>query len=128
MNLTLPWPPSINTYWRRRGPRYFVADKGVEFRYAVIGRAIEAGRRETMMGNVSLWIVAHPPDNRRRDIDNILKPILDGLKHAGVYGDDSQVKRLAVEWRDVVDEGCVDVAIDPMGEVVSADPGAEGGR
>jgi Holliday junction resolvase RusA-like endonuclease len=35
------------------------------------------------------------------DIDNFLKPLLDGLKNGGVYMDDRQVARLLVERIDV---------------------------
>lgn len=35
-----------------------------------------------------------PRDNRRRDLDNILKSTLDGLVDAGVFPDDSQVVQL----------------------------------
>jgi len=39
---------------------------------------------------------AFPPDRRRRDLDNLLKSVLDALEHAGVYADDSQVDLLVV--------------------------------
>ena len=42
-------------------------------------------------------IQLYPPDNRRRDLDNVLKVLLDTFTIAGLYVDDSQVKRLAVE-------------------------------
>ena len=38
-----------------------------------------------------------PPDRRRRDIDNVLKPLLDALEHGKAYIDDSQIKKLGVE-------------------------------
>ena len=36
------------------------------------------------------------PDKRRRDIDNLLKPILDALGQYGVYEDDSQIIDLRI--------------------------------
>ena len=42
---------------------------------------------------------AFPPDRRRRDLDNLLKPALDALQHAGVYEDDSQVDWLVARRR-----------------------------
>ena len=36
-------------------------------------------------------IDAFPPDRRRRDLDNILKPLLDALEHGGAFCDDSQI-------------------------------------
>ena len=37
------------------------------------------------------------PDRRRRDIDGPIKPLLDALTAAGVWGDDSQVRRMEVD-------------------------------
>lgn len=28
----LPYPPSVNTYWRRRGSQYYISDKGQKYR------------------------------------------------------------------------------------------------
>jgi crossover junction endodeoxyribonuclease RusA len=38
----------------------------------------------------------HPPDRRRRDLDNILKALLDALQYGGAYQDDSQIDSLQV--------------------------------
>ena len=46
-----------------------------------------------------------PPDLRRRDLDNLLKPTLDALQHAGVYEDDSQVDLLMTRRGGVVPGG-----------------------
>jgi crossover junction endodeoxyribonuclease RusA len=42
-----------------------------------------------------------PPDNRRRDLDNLLKATLDAMQIAGVYYDDSQIDELLVIRRPV---------------------------
>lgn len=47
-------------------------------------------------GPVSVDIVAYMPDRRRRDLDNILKSLLDSLTHAGVWDDDDQVHDLRI--------------------------------
>jgi len=36
------------------------------------------------------------PDRRRRDLDNLLKSLLDAITHAGIWDDDSQVKHLEI--------------------------------
>ena len=33
--LSLPYPPSVNTYWRANGNRRFISKAGVEFKKAV---------------------------------------------------------------------------------------------
>jgi crossover junction endodeoxyribonuclease RusA len=49
-------------------------------------------------GPLRVVIEAWRPDKRRRDLDNLLKATLDGLAHAGVYEDDSQIVDLRIYW------------------------------
>jgi len=96
MMLTLPYPPSVNHYWKRgRRGQMFISPAGMRFRDAVI-LASRAEIGGPLSGPVMLRLAIYPPDKRRRDIDNVLKAILDALQHAGVYKDDSQVVELHV--------------------------------
>ena len=56
-------------------------------------------------------ITLYPPDARRRDIDNYNKALFDALTHAGVWEDDSQIKRMLVEWGPVAPKGRVEITI-----------------
>ncbi|MFK8827299.1 RusA family crossover junction endodeoxyribonuclease, partial [Citrobacter freundii] len=56
-------------------------------------------------------IILYPPDARRRDIDNYNKALFDALTHAGVWEDDSQIKRMLVEWGPIVPKGKVEITI-----------------
>ena len=47
-------------------------------------------------GPVVVDIEAFMPDRRRRDLDNLLKGLLDSLTHAGVWEDDNQVVDLRI--------------------------------
>ncbi len=47
-----------------------------------------------LKGRLTLTATFHPPDNRRRDLDNLMKLLQDSLQHAGLYDDDSQIKHL----------------------------------
>lgn len=87
----------------------YVCQEGLDFREAVKTVAPD----EPMTGGVSVQIVASPPDNRVRDLDNILKCIFDGLQHGGVIKNDSQVKRIVAEWAEPSDGGNVVVSIAP---------------
>ena len=53
-------------------------------------------RIRAIAGPVYMVIQVFPPDARRRDLDNILKPLLDALQHGGAYGDDSQIGHLEI--------------------------------
>ena len=43
-----------------------------------------------------MTVTLHPPDRRRRDLDNAMKSLLDALEYGGVYADDSQVDHLEI--------------------------------
>ena len=54
--------------------------------------------------DVHAWLTFYPPDRRKRDLDNLLaslKPDIDGLCE-GIGIDDSQIKRVTVEWGDLL--------------------------
>jgi len=56
-------------------------------------------------------VIVHPPDRRRRDVDNCLKSLLDSLQHGGAYQDDSQIVRLSIEKRKPIKGGLTIVQI-----------------
>ena len=97
MQTDLPWPPSVNNYWHhnRRG-QVFLSVGGKKFR-EICTQNVPLFHECWESEFVSLKVRAVPPDNRRRDLDNILKAILDGLEAARVFADDSQVKILDVQ-------------------------------
>lgn len=125
MRLILPFPPSVNTYWRapNKGPlkgRHMISEAGRRFQSDACAAIIEQLRRlPKPSGSLcAVEILLYPPDNRRRDIDNYTKGLFDALTHAGVWEDDSQVKRMLVEWGPVVPKGKVEMTITPLDKVV----------
>lgn len=110
IRVVLPYPPTVNTYWRMVNGRMIISKAGRQYREAVVARAAFRGRVD---GRLLVVIDAYPPDRRKRDLDNILKSLVDSLAHAGVYEDDSQIDKYVVERRDVVDGGRVEVYVGP---------------
>lgn len=104
LSFELPYPPSINHYWRRVGPRTLISREGRRFRASVM--ALLAARRvRPLHGKLQVHVEVFPPDNRRRDVDNVVKALLDALEHGGAYADDSQVVKLSIEKLDPVEGG-----------------------
>ncbi len=95
----LPWPPSVNHYYRHVGPRVLISRDGRKYREQIVAR-FHTDRVTKYTGPVELDIELYPPDNRRRDVDNSLKSLLDTFTHAGLYEDDSQIHRLTITKRE----------------------------
>ncbi len=91
--LTLPYPPSMNTYWRFTNRGVYLSKKGREYKEIVsaANQAIEPFKDERLL----VTIFVSQPDKRKRDLDNILKAILDSLNGIA-YEDDSQIDELRV--------------------------------
>ena len=95
----LDYPPSINTYWRTnyRVNRTYLSDKGRKYKDTQVQKMWEQDvPRGTPEARYEVLIDAHMPDYRKRDIDNIVKPILDCMEEHGVICDDEQVDILIV--------------------------------
>ena len=97
--ISLPYPPSVNHYWRKWNNRMVISREGRVYRQEVqavlatagAGGGSGDGKDPPDDGPLALAMDAFPPDRRRRDLDNIQKPLLDALEHGGVYQDDSQI-------------------------------------
>ncbi len=110
IHLDLPYPPTVNTYWRANGVRRFIAKRGVLFR-SQVAEIVSEAQQGSIDGRLSVFVALYPPDKRKRDIDNVLKALLDALSHAGAYEDDSQIDRLEVMRHQVIKGGKCSVVI-----------------
>jgi crossover junction endodeoxyribonuclease RusA len=108
VDLELPWPPTANTYYRRRnvagmkatGKGMRISDRGLRYRRLVLGILLEQRAKPfSDLDRLAVKVEAYPPDRRCRDIDNLLKSMLDALQHAGLIPDDSQIDDLAIVRR-----------------------------
>jgi crossover junction endodeoxyribonuclease RusA len=108
--LQLPYPPSVNHYYRCFRNRMVIDKPGRAYR-AVVCALLQAQGTQPMDGPLRVEIAVFPPDKRRRDLDNILKSLLDALQHAGAYHDDSQIEHLMLQKVRVIKDGRVEVTI-----------------
>ena len=106
--LTLPWPPSVNHYWRHWQGRMVIGAAGKEFRKRVAG---QVGTLVPLEGRLCVRLAIYPPDRRKRDIDNLAKAVLDVLTNVGAYRDDSQIDELHLRRMEVVAGGEVYVEV-----------------
>ncbi len=96
IELELPFPPSVNHYYRRVGKRTIISREGRSFRNKVCS-ILSALALEPFTGPLVIDIEVYPPNEHRRDIDNLQKSLLDALEHGGMYKDDSQITKLVVQ-------------------------------
>jgi len=68
-----------------------------------------------MNGLVALDIVFHPPDNRKRDLDNLLcscKNLFDGMAKA-IELDDKNFRPITINFGEVIEGGKVKITLKP---------------
>lgn len=122
VEIALPWPPTMNTYWRsvpvRRGRKLavkvLISAAGRTYRSNAIAAVLQQMRRAPRLsGRLRIEIFAMPPDRRVRDLDNLLKGSLDALTHAGVWTDDGNLDRIEIERGPVQKGGGLLISIQP---------------
>ena len=129
-------PPSVNHYYQRNkfggirvGDDVKVFRERVASWYYHITTAKKIDSRKVLYpdGKLDVTITAYFPDNRKRDIDNILKATLDAITHIRDYkicespwSDDSQIYKLTVvkvlRKDHNYNDGCVDIMIKAIDE------------
>lgn len=102
LTLDLPMPPSVNnlfvniTRGRTKSSRYraWITEAG----WMLVQQRNLKGRHKLMKGEIAVTVRALRQHRRKRDLDNILKPILDLLVSTGTIKDDSLVASITAEW------------------------------
>lgn len=128
IELILPYPPSVNHYktvgkivTTQNGKKYqqrvdtsetkaFYYHVWIKIRESMALKRIETALISTI--DMKVWL--YPPDKRKRDIDNVIKPLLDSLVKGGLLQDDSQINRLLIERRSIIKQGRVIVRIEEL--------------
>ncbi len=94
VEFVLPYPPSVNHLWRRRGRQIFLSSQYKEFLYEV--GLLTNGARLVDADEYYVSLIVTPPDARRRDLDNVLKATFDAFTRSGLWQDDCKVAELHV--------------------------------
>lgn len=114
--ITLPWPPSVNTYWRHSRGRHYISEKGIKYRQAVIDIILHQDLDVTTSARLKISISAHVPDRRRRDLDNLQKAVFDSLVHAEFMVDDEQIDDFRVRRMPMEKGGKLEIVITELEE------------
>lgn len=106
LHFEMPWPPSVNTYWRsivlggkfkKARSQVLISEQGRAYRVEVARQVLlQKIPRGALKGRLAVHATAHPPDARTRDLDNCWKGLLDALYHAGVIADDGHIDDLHI--------------------------------
>lgn len=101
---TLPYPPSVNSIWRRVGSKTLLSADGREYHARVENAvALLMTRYPVPPAPHAVRLSFVVPDRRKRDLDNVLKAILDPVyrafktKHKTM--DDSVITRIEATKR-----------------------------
>lgn len=114
--ITLPYPPTINHYYTVARGRKILSKRGRDYKKVCWAEIMLQGGAQRVTGDVCVFIRAYPPDQRKRDLDNILKPILDVLTTSEIYQDDSQVVDLRIQKFNPSKPGRVEVIVSGLSE------------
>lgn len=121
IEITLPWPPSDNSH-KKGGRISRTADGRIyqprvntletkRYFYEVWFRIRKEGIKSFGGATISVEVDAYPPDDRKRDITNILKVLCDSLQRGGLFDDDYQIAKLLIQRKDIIEDGQVVVRV-----------------
>lgn len=113
LELTLPYPPSANRYWRHFQGHTVVSAEAKQYRDEVAWRLLARGV-SPLAGPIRVTLHVYRP-RKARDLDNCLKVTLDAMQ-GGAYLSDAQIVELhALRFEDKHDPR-IEVKIEEAGQ------------
>jgi len=94
-DLTLPYPPSSNRYWRMAGSRLYVSAEATAYRKQVNAIVSLLPIDYQRYGDIGIRLHFYRP-RCSGDLDNRIKVVLDCLQ-GYLYADDKQVQKIIAE-------------------------------
>jgi crossover junction endodeoxyribonuclease RusA len=101
INVRLPWPPSVNNYYAVVRGRKILSKRGREYKKQSKTELMIQRAARGVRSRLQVTIDAYPPDNRVRDIDNLIKPVCDALQDYGMFLNDAQIDDLRIRRLDL---------------------------
>lgn len=118
-DVCLPYPVSVNSLWRPYRGRFVLSERARAYKAKAVAlvRAQARSRGVRMFTRpVRLTLQIFPPDNRKRDIDNLVKIVQDTLTTAKLWQDDSLVSELHVFRMGETKQGVCLVKVEEMAD------------
>jgi crossover junction endodeoxyribonuclease RusA len=127
IELKLPYCPSVNHYKKMGGfsrtkdgklfQKRVNSKETLQYYYEVWAIVKAQGLPSFHSATIYVEVDVYPPDARKRDIDGILKVLLDAMQNAKVYDDDYQIARLLVTRCEIISKGKLIVRIREINDV-----------
>ena len=115
--LWLPWPPTVNAYYKAVRSSIYLSAKGRKYKELVEGLVNEQAPGICLDFPLFVEVWLFPPDRRTRDLDNYMKALLDAITNAGTWTDDKLIDQLHV-YRGCPGSGNVRIEICEAGPVL----------
>ena len=110
--IKLPYPPSMNMYWRHFRGNNVLSKAGKEYKTAVAECVVAQEIPKFGNKRLEVTLFLYPRSKVVTDLDNRLKAVLDGLEEAGVYDNDGQIDVLMIQRGEIRKGGGIDVMIE----------------
>lgn len=105
IEVRLPLPPSIWQLYVRAGKGKAISPKYKAWQKEA-GWALIEQKPKPVVGDFDLWLYVEWPDNRKRDLDNSIKGVLDLLVSHELVEDDSKCQAMHI-YRGLKGKECV---------------------
>lgn len=96
--LELPFPPSVNGIWRAAKGRHYCSPRYQAWKTEAGFLARSQARTARVSGPYAVQLNFVRPDRRRRDLDNLLKSVIDLLRDLSITDDDSECQQIDAKW------------------------------
>lgn len=98
----LPFPPSVNAYYRMFRGIMTIGPRGREYKLSVINDTPDV---PCIREPVIVIVTLHPPTLAKRDLDNFSKALFDAMADTGIIENDLLIRESHVRWGQKVPGG-----------------------
>ncbi len=110
--LSLPYPPSLWKLYNGFGRKRHKSDEYKGWLGEALVEIVRA-KQTPIAGKFSISILVGRPDERQRDLDNIVKPVLDALQNHKLVISDHLAESITIAWSSTVEKRRLNVLVWP---------------